>query len=184
MKVKVAISNRHIHLTKETYEKLFGKKDIEVKRYLNQLGEFASNDKVTIENNGKIIENVRIVGPFRDYDQVELLQSDLDYLGIKALVKKSGNLDNTPGINIIFNNKKIFLEKGVIKAERHIHINTKENKYNFIDDEIVIVHGPKCDFTARIKISDNGFYELHIDKDESTLFNLNNGDEVSYDIIK
>ena len=82
MKVKVAISNRHVHLTKETYEKLFNKDSLTVKRYLNQIGQFAAQETVSLKYNDKEIENVRIVGPFRSYNQVELLKSDLNYLGI------------------------------------------------------------------------------------------------------
>ena len=176
MKVKVAISNRHVHLTKEVYKELFNKEELPVKRYLNQIGEYASDEVLTLKYNGKILENVRIVGPLRNYNQVELLKSDFDYLGIEEIVRKSGDVKGTPGITLINDNKKITLEEGVIRQERHIHVNTNDN-FGFLDRDEVIVNGK---FNAFIKISDNGYFELHIDKDEAKEFNLENGDEVNF----
>ena len=176
MKVKVAVSNRHVHLTKETYEKLFNKDNLEVKRYLNQIGEYASVDTVTLEYNNKIIEHVRIVGPFRNYNQVELLKSDLDYLGIEEFVRRSSDIKGTPGITIIKGNNKITIDEGVIREERHIHVNTNDN-IGLNDNDEVIVNDL---FNAFIKVSDNGYFELHIDKDEALEYNLNTGDEVEF----
>ena len=178
MKVKVAVSNRHIHLTKETFEKLFGNTDITVKRYLNQIGQFAADQTVTLMNNDKIIENVRIVGPFRNYNQVELLKTDLDYLGIKEFVRKSSDIKGTPGITIINGNNKVTIDEGVIREERHIHVNTKDkDKLNLNDNDEVIVNNM---FNAFIKVSDDGYFEMHIDKDESLEYNLNTDDEVEF----
>ena len=172
MKVKVAISNRHVHLTKEVYKKLFNKEELSVKRYLNQIGEYA----VTLKYNDKIIENVRIVGPFRKYNQVELLKSDLDYLGIKEYIRRSGDIKGTPGITIINDNNEVTINEGVIRQERHIHVNTNDKKGLF-DREEVIVNNM---FNAFIKVSDNGYFELHIDKDEAKEYNLQNDDEVEF----
>ena len=178
MKVKVAVSNRHVHLTKDTFEKLFGNSNITVKRYLNQIGQYASNQTVTLEYNNKKIENVRIVGPFRNYNQVELLKSDLDYLGINEVIRKSGDLENTPGINIINGNNKITIQNGVIRAQRHIHVNSKdEDKLNLYDNDEVIINNL---FNAFIKVSDDGYYELHIDKDEAIEYNLSTDDDVEF----
>lgn len=176
MKVKVAISNRHVHLTKEIYKQLFNKEELPVKRYLNQIGEYASVDVVTLKYNDKIIENVRIVGPFRSYNQVELLKSDLDYLGIKEFIRRSGDIKGTPGITIINGNNEVYINEGVIRQERHIHVNTNDKKGLF-DKEEVIVNNM---FNAFIKISDNGYFELHIDKDEAKEYNLQNDDEVEF----
>lgn len=176
MKVKVAISNRHVHLTKEVYKQLFNKEDLPVKRYLNQIGEYASEDAVTLKYNDKIIENVRIVGPFRKYNQVELLKSDLDYLGIKEYIRRSGDIEGTPGITIINESSEVILDEGVIRQERHIHVNTNDKK-GLYDKEEVIVNNM---FNAFIKVSDNGYFELHIDKDEAKEYNLQNDDEVDF----
>ena len=178
MKVKVAVSNRHVHLTKETYEKLFGNTNITVKRYLNQIGQFAADETVTLEYNNKKLEHVRIVGPFRDYNQVELLKTDLDYLGIEEMVRKSGNIKGTPGITIINGKTKVTINEGVIREERHIHVNTKDkDKFGLNDNDEVIVNNL---FNAFIKISDDGYFEMHIDKDEALEYNLNTDDEVEF----
>jgi len=178
MKVKVAVSNRHIHLTKETFKQLFNKDELTVKRYLNQIGQFASEETVSLEYNNKKINNVRIVGPFRKYNQVELLKSDLDYLGIKEFVRKSSDIEGTPGITIIKDNNKVTIDKGVIREERHIHVNIKDiDSLNLKDNDEVIVNNL---FNAFIKVSDDGYYEMHIDKDESLQYNLNTGDEVEF----
>ena len=178
MKVKVAVSNRHIHLTKETYEKLFNDTNITVKRYLNQIGQFAADQTVTLEYNNKRIDNVRIVGPFRSYNQVELLKSDLDYFEIDEYVRKSGDIKGTPGITIINENNKVTIYEGVIREERHIHVNTKDkDKLGLNDNDEVIINNL---FNAFIKVSDDGYFELHIDKDEALEYNLNTDDEVDF----
>lgn len=176
MKVNVQISNRHVHLTKEVYKKLFNKEELPVKRYLNQIGEYASVDAVTLKYKDKIIENVRIVGPFRKYNQVELLKSDLDYLGIEEYIRRSGDIKGTPGITIINGNNEVTINEGVIRQERHIHVNTNDKKGLF-DREEVIVNNM---FNAFIKVSDNGYFELHIDKDEAKEYHLENDDEVNF----
>ena len=86
MEVKVGISNRHVHLTKEDLEILYGKDYILTPRnYLDQPGQFAAEEIVTLKTNKNIKEHVRIVGPPRTYTQVELLEEDKDYFGIRKI---------------------------------------------------------------------------------------------------
>ena len=178
MKVKVALSNRHVHLTKDVFYKLFNRDELTIKRPLNQIGQFASNEVVDLEYNGKKIEHVRIVGPFRSYNQVELLGTDLNYLGIEEFVRKSGDIEGTPGITIINGENKVTIDKGVIREERHIHVNTKDSeKLGLYDNDRVIVNEM---FDAYIKVSDDGYYEMHIDKDEGIEYNLQTDDEVEF----
>lgn len=183
MKITVGVSNRHVHLTKEAYNYLFGKDNLEMRNPLNQVGEFASTDTVDIEYSGRVIEHVRIVGPFRSHNQVELLKSDLDLLGLDAPVRRSGVLDNTPSVNIKVNDK-IVKTDGVIRAERHVHVPTKdEDKLNLHERDNLLVTAPNATFTATVKVSDNGYFELHIDKDEAEEYGLKNGDEVTFEKI-
>ncbi len=183
MKISVGVSNRHVHLTKETYKYLFDKDSLEIRNPLNQIGEFASTNTVNIEYAGKVIEHVRIVGPFRSQNQVELLKSDLDFLGLDAPVRRSGVLDNTPSVNILVNGKEIKTD-GVIRAERHVHVPTKdENELNLHEKDKLLITAPNCTFTATVKVSDNGYFELHIDKDEAEEYGLKNGDEVTFEKI-
>ena len=95
--------------------KLFENEKLEVMRMLNQIGEFASNLTVDLECNGKTIEHVRVVGPIRNYDQVELLGSDLEFFGITAPTRRSGMLDETPGITIVNGDKRVTLNLELMK---------------------------------------------------------------------
>lgn len=179
MKITVGVSNRHVHLTKELYDKLFPNKVIEKRNDLHQVGEFASTDTVDLIYNDKIIEHVRVLGPHRSDVQVELLGSDLKYLGLDAPVRRSGILDNTPGITIKSENSEVTIDHGVIRAERHVHVPTsREDELGLHERDEVIIDTGKYKFDAIVKVSDNGYYELHIDKDEASEYELDNGDEV------
>ena len=179
MKISVGVSNRHVHLTKEAYDYLFNGKPIEKRNDLNQIGEFASTDTVDLEYAGKTIEHVRVLGPFRSDNQVELLGSDIDFLKIAAPVRRSGKLEGTPGIIIKNGNKVLTIDHGVIRAERHVHVPTdRENELELHERDLLKISTNKCTFTAVVKVSDNGYFELHIDKDEALEYGLNNGDIV------
>lgn len=183
MKVTVGISNRHVHLTKGTYEVLFGKKDLKCKRALNQIGEFASDETVDVEYGEKTIKNVRIVGPFRDCNQVELLGSDAELLGIELPVRRSGDLDNTPSVKLATDIGNCSVD-GVIRAEKHVHVPTsREDELGLHERDIVKITTSSGDeFYSNVKVSQNGFFELHIDKDEASEYNLANGDIVELEL--
>lgn len=183
MKINVGVSNRHVHLTEYVYSKLFPYKEIEKRNDLHQIGEFASTDTVDIEYGGKVIEHVRVLGPFRSDNQVELLGSDLNFLGIVAPVRRSGVLDGTPGIILKNGENRIELDHGVIRAERHVHVPTSmQEALGLHERDKVIIRTDSCEFDANVKVSDNGYLELHIDKDEASEYGLQNGDEV--EVIK
>lgn len=179
MKTTIGVSNRHVHLTEETYKKLFPNKELEKRNDLNQIGEFASTDTVDIMYNGQKIEHVRILGPFRKYNQVELLGSDITFLGINAPTRRSGDLENTPGIILLNNDNVVTLSHGVIRAERHLHVPTNQaDSLDLHERDKVLVHAGTKDFFANVKVSDNGYFEIHIDKDEAEEYGLKQGDEV------
>ncbi len=181
-KVPVGISNHHVHLTKETYEQLFCEK-IEKLKDLKQTGEYASKQTVTIKGPKGEIEKVRILGPFRSYNQVEISNSDAFILGIKPPVRKSGDLENAEKITIIGENGSIELQNSCIIAENHIHMDQKDLiKYQVEDNSLVKVLVEKtrkgC-FFARIKASENGILEFHIDRDEANAFQIENEEELT-----
>lgn len=184
-KIKVGISNRHVHLTKENYEQLFDE-ELTKDRDLHQIGEFASNQFVTLKTQKNTIEHVRIVGPLRNYNQVEISSSDAYRLGLKPPVRKSGDIKNSENITLIGPKGEIYLESVCILAERHVHLNTKEKqKLNVTDEQPVkiVVDGPRSAILdAHIKISDNGYFELHLDIDEANALLLKEGDEVILEI--
>ncbi len=179
--VTVAVSNRHVHLTKEIYDKLFDEA-LSIKRPLNQIGEFASFQTLTLKGPKGEIPNVRLIGPLRSYNQVEVSRSDAIVLGVNPPVRQSGDLEDSEAITLIGPKGEVTLENACIQAERHIHMNAskaKDLKLKHEDLVNVKIENDKGGvMEAFVKVSDNGFYELHIDKDDANAFMLNTGDEV------
>lgn len=174
--ITIGVSNRHVHLTKETYDKLFDE-EITKKVDLNQLGEFASNQLVTLVANGHEIERVRLLGPLRTYDQVEISHNDALKFKLNPPVRKSGDLTGAEEITLRTEKGEVTI-KACILAQRHVHVNTKDaDSFGVVDGQKVQVKvgGPRSGIMdAYIKISDNGFYEMHIDTDDANAFMINN----------
>ena len=188
MKIKVGISNRHVHLKEEDLISLFGKDyALTIKKPLSQIGEYASVETVSIKTNKATIDNVRVLGPVRNYTQVEISRTDAYKLGINPPVRESGNLKDAETVEIIGPEGSIIAKESTIIAERHIHINTNElEQYGLQNGEVVRIKidgikGGIID-NVKIKAKDTYTFELHLDTDEGNAFLLNNGDIV--DIIK
>ncbi len=181
IRVSIGVSNRHVHLTKEVYEALF-QEEITVKSYLNQPGEFASNQTVTIKTDKAEINNVRVLGPFRGYNQVEISKSDAYLLGLNPPVRTSGDLASSETITLVKGNKSITLNDSCIIANRHIHMNNEKAQelgvYNNQEVNVKITGEKSGIVSAFVKITDNGYFEMHIDRDDANAFLLNNNDEV------
>lgn len=177
----IAISNRHVHLNKEVYDILFDE-PLSIKRPLNQIGEFAAFQTVTLKTEKNSIQNVRVVGPLRSYTQVEILRSDAYKLGLKPPVRQSGDLEDSETITIIGPKGEITLKDTCIIAERHIHMNEqKALELGLKDEDLVtirVMNDKGGTMEASVKVSSNGYYEIHIDIDDANAFLLNNGDEV------
>ena len=123
VKVPVGISARHIHLTQEDVEKLFGKGYQLTKKKELMGGQFASNEQCTIVGlKLRAIENVRILGPVRSKSQVEISATDARTLGIKAPVRQSGDTAGSAPIALVGPKGVIYLDEGCIVAARHIHM--------------------------------------------------------------
>ena len=184
MKVPVGISARHIHLTKEDYYKIFVQDDLTKLKDITQPGLFACNEVVTLKGNKGTIKNVRILGPFRNYSQVEISKTDSYNLGVNVLMRKSGDLDNVEKIEVIGPKGSIFVP--VILANRHIHISKSQaNDLNVKDRQLVTVKikGEKPGaILAEFKVSDEAYLELHLDLDDANAFLLKQGDEVEINI--
>ena len=185
MKVVLGVSNRHVHLTKEVFEKLFGENaHLEVRNNLGQPGQFASTSTVDIKVGDNVIEHVRIIGPLRHYNQIEISQTDANYLGVNPPRRQSGDLDGSLPITIIGPVGSVDVESGLILAERHIHMEPKmAHNIGLEDKELVHVYrdGEHL-FDAAIKYSDPGSLELHIDTDEANQYNLKTKDILEFDI--
>lgn len=180
MKIPIGVSRRHVHLTQETFKKLFNEETLEVRNYINQPGEYASTLTVTIKSNHNMIEKVRVVGPIRFYDQVEVTRSDASALGLNPPTRKSGDIKGSAPITLIGPNGEASLNEGVIIAQRHVHLGAElAQELDLKNDEVVIAYkeGKKL-FDAVIKIKDPSYVELHIDIEESNIYNLEHGEEV------
>ena len=184
MKVLVGISKRHVHLTKEVWNKLFGDEEIEVRNYLNQPTQFASTSTVDLKNGDKIINHVRVVGPLRDYNQVEVALSDAKELGLNPPRRQSGDLDGSLSITLIGPKGEVHLDNSLILAEAHIHMESDMMKeLNLVNREVVSLYKDgKYLFDAKIKESNPGYFECHIDSDEALEYGLSNDDELELKI--
>ena len=178
---KIAVSNRHLHLTKEIYDELFDE-PLSIKRPLNQIGEFASFQTVTLKTEKGEIPNVRLIGPLRKYNQVEISRSDAYLLGINPPVRESGDLEDSETITIVGPKGEVTLTDACIQAERHVHMNEKKaEELGLKHEDMVklIVNNDKGGIMeAFVKVSSNGYFEIHLDKDDANCFLLKTGDEV------
>lgn len=171
MKITVGVSNRHVHLTKEDFFTLFGNYDMEKLKDLVQVGEFASTSKLTIKTEKSEIDNVRVLGPFRGYTQVEISKTDAYKLGLNPPVRNSGDLEGASEITIVGPNGEV-TKKCCIIATRHIHINKEDReKLGLTNKEYVSVRvgSEKAAVLENvfIKESPNGVLEFHIDTDDA-----------------
>lgn len=174
MKFLVETSARHVHVTKETLETLFGKGfELTVKKELSQPGQFASEQRVTVVGPKKELPNVSILGPCRSADQVELSASDARSIGIAAPVRESGDIAGSGACKLVGPCGEVELKEGVIVAKRHIHVTPEDaEKLGVKDKEIVKVacgnEGRKLVFDdVVIRVSANYATAMHIDTDES-----------------
>lgn len=178
---KIAVSNRHVHLTEEIYNKLFDE-PLKMKRPLNQIGEFAAFQTVTLKTEKGEIPNVRLIGPLRAYNQVEISRTDAYDLGLNPPVRQSGDLEDSETITVVGPLGEVTLENACIQAERHVHMNKKKaEELGLKHEDMVklIVNNDKGGIMeAFVKVKDNGFFEIHIDRDDANCFLLKTGDEV------
>ena len=179
--IPVGVSNRHIHLTLEDTEVLFGKGAVlHVKKQSRQPGQYAAEETVTLHGPKGSIRNVRVLGPFRPYTQVEISKTDGFLLGVSAPVRESGDLDGTPGIVLEGPAGRLELKRGVIVAKRHIHLSVERaNALGVQNKEVVSVETGGCRGcvlkNVMIHVSDRFAPEMHVDTDEANACELKNG---------
>ena len=179
--IKVGVSNHHVHLTKEALDVLFGENyELTVKRPLLQKGQFAAEETIDIIKNNKKLEHIRVVGPLRNYTQVELLDKDNEYFGITAPVRKSGDLNGSETVDLVGPNGIYHAVESTIISNTHIHMSSDDlKKYNKYNDEFVSI---ECNGhiieNVQIKSDETCVLEMHINKDIAESLNINTGDEV------
>ncbi len=170
----IETSARHVHVTKEHLEILFGKGyELTVKKNLSQPGQFASNERVTVVGPKKELANVSILGPVRPASQVELSATDCRSIGVDIAVRESGDIAGTPACKLVGPCGEVELTEGVIVAKRHIHMTPADAvKFDVADKQIVSVKAESevrgCTFDdVVVRVSDKFALAMHIDTDES-----------------
>ena len=183
-KVPVGISNRHIHLSQEHIEALFGTGHSLTKmKDLSQPGQFACEETVTLVGPKGVLQGVRVLGPARKASQVELTGTDTFKIGVKPPVRDSGKLEETPGIDVEGPKGRVRMDQGVIVAARHIHMTPQDaTKYALKDGDHVrvAVPGPRGGILEKVLVRVNPDYalDLHVDTDEGNAFSLVNGQQL------
>lgn len=185
--IPLGISNRHIHLTINTFHKLFGDNtEFESMRSLYQPGEFASKHLLTIVGPKlRSIPNVRILGPLRKYDQVEVSLTDAIFLGIDPPVANSGSLDEAAPLTLVGPEGSVYLEKCAIIANRHIHMSNKEAAlFGLSNGDYckVRIGGEKSTIfeNVLIRTNDNWKLQIHLDTDDANAANVREESAVEF----
>ena len=176
--IPIGVSNRHLHITKEDFSKLFPGEEIEVFKWLEQTGEFAAKQTVTMVGKKGEIRKVRILGPFREATQIEISKTDGRVLGIEAPIRMSGDVANSPGVVLQTPKGSVTLNQGVIIAKRHIHMPTSlAEAFGVVHGEIVSVEILSQErglilHEVVVRVADSFSLELHIDTDEANAGNV------------
>ena len=175
----VNVSARHVHVTQEHLEILFGRgTQLKKMKDLYQAGEFASEQTVSVVGpRQRIIPNVRILGPVRNYTQVELSYTDGVYLGIDLPLRISGDHAGTPGVTLLGPAGSLTVPQGVVRARRHVHMSHEDMAYYGVrdGDELKLkITGP-CGLTLDgvvVRHHPKVVLEVHIDTDEGNACDL------------
>lgn len=173
-KVLVETSARHLHLSQQDLETLFGEGfELTFKKALSQPGQFATNEKVEVIGPKKSMGMISVLGPVRKQTQVELSMTDARSIGIAPFVRESGDLAGTPGCRLVGPKGEIELKEGVIVAKRHIHFTPEDGeKFGVKDKQIVRL---KIDSDGRSLVFDDVICRVsptagtacHLDTDEA-----------------
>jgi putative phosphotransacetylase len=185
--IPLGISNHHIHLTKKTFAKLFGEEtEFKQMKPLYQPGEFASIHTLTIAGpKMRSIQNIRILGPLRSYDQVEVSLTDAIFLGINPPVTNSGSLDKAEPLTLIGPKGAVYLERCAIIANRHIHMTSQDAKnLNVKNGDFCKVRlgGDKSSVLENVLVrtNDNWKLQIHLDTDDANAANIREETQVEF----
>lgn len=172
--IMVETSARHVHLSKEHIEILFGRgAELTKKRDLSQPGQFACEERVTVVGEKKSVPNVIVLGPARVQTQVEVSLTDARTLGVCAPIRESGDLAGSGACKLVGPCGEVELSEGVIAAKRHIHLNPETaEKFGLRDKEKVFVKIGSEERTTVfgdvvIRVSPKFYPAMHIDTDEA-----------------
>ena len=171
--IPIGVSNRHLHISQQDFEALFGMgATLTNIKDLSQPGQFACQEVVHVVGPKGMIENIRILGPFRGQTQIELAQTDARKLGVKPPLRHSGDLAGTPGCVLVGPKGYVVLDSGCILAKTHIHMNVEEGEALGVKDkELVDVYikseRPICFMDVMVRVNPYYSLDFHIDTDEA-----------------
>lgn len=178
--VPLEASGRHVHVTKEQAQILFGH-GLTAKRPLSQPGQFLANERLTVLGPKGRFENVAVLGPERKEGQVEISLTDGRVLGIAPPVRLSGHIEATPGATLLGPNGQVTLHSGVIAAQRHIHMTPEDaKKFGVTDKQVVSLQTytdrPVTFGDTVVRVSPDFATFVHLDYDEANACGFQNGD--------
>lgn len=180
--IPVAVSARHVHLSVATVERLFGHgRRLTPDRAISQPGQYAAAETVSLVGPRGRLAHVRVVGPERPEDQVEVSRTDEFALGIDAPVRESGDLGATPGLRIEGPVGHIDLDHGVICSQRHIHMTPEDaDLFGVVDGDFVDVrlgehHRSLVFGEVRVRVRADYRLEMHVDTDEANAAGITTG---------
>jgi putative phosphotransacetylase len=182
--IPCGVSNRHAHVSQQDLEALFGKDyKLTPMKDLSQPAQYAAEECIMLVGPKGVIEKCRILGPVRPATQVEVSTTDCFKLGVKPVVRDSGDTANTPGCVIIGPKGAVTLKEGVIVASRHLHMSDKD-AVNFglkdMDRIAIKSNGPKSVVfnNVLVRVSEKFALDFHLDTDEANAAGIKNGDMV------
>lgn len=186
VQIPIEVSARHVHLTQEAVEKLFGPNySLTSQKELSQPGTFAAEETVTLRNSHGQIANVRILGPVRDYNQIEISRTDARQLKVDPPIRDTHEIEQagTPGVILEGPQGSLALEKGVIVAWRHLHLSTNEALELELQEgqlvKIDIDNDPRSVVfeNVLVRVAPNYKMMLHIDTDEANAAGIETGEK-------
>lgn len=183
MKLPIALSNKHIHLSQADIDVLFGQGyELTHKKDLSQPGQFACEEMVEVVG-PKGSTKMRVLGPARPESQVEVSLADARALGIAVPVRQSGDTEGTPGCKLVGPKGEVEMTKGVIVAARHIHMSLEDaERFGVKDKDVVSVQttGERALLFNNVLVRANAAFalEMHVDLEEGNAAGVKNGDLV------
>jgi propanediol utilization protein len=185
LRVPVAVSPTHVHLTAATIEELFcDHYRLHEHSRLGQPALYEAGETVTLIGPRGHLDHVQVIGPPRAENQVELSSTDAQLLGISVPVRRSGNIVGTPGLVIRGPRTSVTLQRGVIRPLRHVHMSPADAEYAGVRDgdlieAVIRAHRPLIRFGGvLIRVSPEFRLELHLDSDEAKAFRLKSSDQI------
>ena len=182
--IKIGVSQRHIHLSREDLDILFGKGYELTKKKVLMGREYAAEECVTLVGPSlKSIEKVRVLGPVRKNTQVEISKTDTFVLKVSPPVRPSGEVDGSEKLVIVGPKGSVYLKQGVIIANRHIHLTPdyalrhKIKDGDYVDVMVDSVKPTKF-YDVQVRVRDDFNVEMHIDTDDANSAGIKNGDMV------